>query len=226
MNNEIELITGRITQTPFDFEGDAKEAINNADKFNLEDELPGFHDYEFGEVTRGYYSFIEPFEVECLEDGIMTAKIEKRIKTAEFMITDKFLFAWGNNQAVKLLSSMISGSFATATKIEFEFQELYDFQNRYKLCKSVKIKNPKENAVRTVNMAGRLDVYTSYNVLDANNHELKSVTGVMATGLGDITITVNANGTIRIGTKKESVIHADFLTWLITLICGGDNGQA
>lgn len=219
MLNEIELPSGRISVTAFDFEGNAKEAIDNAEKFNLEAETPGFSDYEFSdEITRGYFSFVEPYETENIVDGLTVSEAKKRIKTAEFAINSGFMFVWGASSAVKLLGSFINNDFATANRISFEFEDLHNLQSRFELCKSVKVKNPKENPVKTVSMAGKLDTYSEYNCLDARNHELKSVSGVLNMPIGKMKVTANDKGVIKIAGKGEMILPVDALVWLIRLI--------
>ena len=220
MINEIELGNGRISLQCFDFTGNAKESIDNGIKFSMEDENPnGFHDCDFAENSaRGYFSFVEPYEVENIVDGITTMEAKKRIKTAEFVQTGDFLFAWGNSGAIKLLASYISSEFATATKIEFEFNDLFNLQSRFELCKSVTIKNPKENKVKTVKLTGTLDHYAEFNVLDPRNHELKAVSGIINSSIGKITVAANNKGIIRIGTKKGCILPFDVVIWLIKLM--------
>lgn len=219
MINEIELHSGRITMQCFDFAGNAKESIDNGIKFDLEQESPGFHDIDFAEnAARGYFSFIEPYETENIVDGMTAMELKKRIKTAEFVQTGDFMFAWGNGSAIKLLASYISSEYAAATKIEFEFNDLFNLQSRFELCKSVKIKNPRENKVKTVSLTGTLDCYSEYNCLEPSNHELKSVSGIMNTAIGKITVAANSKGVIRIGTKKGCVLPVDVVIWLIKLM--------
>ena len=220
MINEIELGNGRISLQCFDFTGNAKESIDNGIKFSMEDENPnGFHDCDFAENSaRGYFSFVEPYEVENIVDGITTMEAKKRIKTAEFVQVGDFLFAWGNSSAIKLMASYISSEYSTATKIEFEFNDLFNLQSRFELCKSVKIKNPKENKVKTVSLTGTLDHYAEFNVLDPRNHELKAVSGIINSSIGKITVAANNKGIIRIGTKKGCILPFDVVIWLIKLM--------
>jgi hypothetical protein len=219
MINEIELENGRISLQCFDFTGNAKESIDNGIKFSIENQEPGFHDCDFAEnAARGYFSFIEPYEAENLVDGMTTMEAKSRIRTAEFAQTGDFLFAWGNSSAIKLLTSYVSSEYATATKIEFEFNDLFNLQSRFELCKSVKIKNPKENKVKTVSLTGTLDHYTEFNVLDPKNHELKSVSGIINSSIGKITVAANNKGIIRIGAKKGCILPFDVIVWLIKLM--------
>ena len=220
MINEIELQSGRITLQCFDFTGNAQESVDNGIKFDLEKEEPGFHDMDFAEnAARGYFSFVEPYETENIVDGMTAMELKKRIKTAEFVQTGDFLFAWGNSSAIKLLASYISSEYATATKIEFEFNDLFNLQNRLELCKSVTVKNPKESKVKTVKLTGTLDLYTEYNCMDARNHTIKSVSGIMNTpALGKITVAATDKGVIRIGTKKGCILPVDVVVWLIKLM--------
>lgn len=219
MINEIELESGRISLQCFDFTGSAKESIDNGPKFSIDNQEPGFHDCDFSaDAARGYFSFIEPYEAENLVDGMTTMEAKSRIRTAEFVQTGDFLFAWGHGGAIKLLASYISSEYSTATKIEFEFNDLFNLQNRLELCKSVKIKNPKESKVKTATLSGVLDHYAEFNVLDPRNHELKSVSGIMNTAIGKITVAANNKGVIRIGTKKGCVLPVDVVVWLIKLM--------
>ena len=220
MINEIELGNGRISLQCFDFTGNAKESIDNGIKFSMEDDIPcGFHDCDFAENSaRGYFSFVEPYEVENLVDGMTTMETKKRIKTAEFVQIGDFLFAWGNSSAIKLLASYISSEYATATKIEFEFNDLFNLQSRFELCKSVKIKNPKESKVKTVSLTGTLDHYAEFNVLDPRNHELKAVSGIINSSIGKITVAANNKGVIRICAKKGCILPFDVVVWLIKLM--------
>jgi len=219
MLNEIELPSDRISVTAFDFEGNAKEAIDNAEKFNLETFDAGFHDYDSNdEITRGYFSFVEPYETENIVDGLTVSEAKKRIKTAEFAINSGFMFVWGASSAVKLLGSFINNDFATANRISFEFEDLHNLQSRFELCKSVKVKNPKENPVKIVSMAGKLDTYSEYNCLDARNHELKAVSGVLNMPIGKMKVTANDKGVIKIAGKGEMILPVDALVWLIRLI--------
>jgi hypothetical protein len=223
MISEIGLESGRITLQCFDFTGNAQESIDNGIKFDLEQESPGFHDCDFADnAARGYFSFVEHYEVENIVDGMTAMELKKRIKSAEFVQTGDFLFAWGNSSAIKLLTSYISSEFATATKIEFEFNDLFNLQSRFELCKSVKIKNPKESKVKTVSLTGTLDCYSEHDVIEPRNHEIKSVAGIMNTlDLGKITVAATDKGVIRIGTKKGCILPVDVVVWLIKLMISG-----
>jgi hypothetical protein len=221
MISEIGLESGRITLQCFDFTGNAKESIDNGLKFNMEDKLPcGFHDVDFSDnAARGYFSFVESYETENIVDGMTVMEAKNRIRTAEFVQSGDFLFAWGNSSAIKLLTSYISSEYATATKIEFEFNDLFNLQNRLELCKSVTVKNPKENKVKTVRLTGTLDTYSEHDVIERGNHEIKSVSGIMNTpALGKITVAATDKGVIRIGTKKGCILPVDVVVWLIKLM--------
>ena len=220
MINEIELESGRISLQCFDFTGSAKESIDNGPKFSIDNQEPGYHDCDFSDVAaRGYFSFIEPYEAENLVDGMTTMEAKSRIRTAEFVQTGDFLFAWGNSSAIKLLASYISSEYSTATKIEFEFNDLFNLQNRLELCKSVTVKNPKESKVKTVKLTGTLDCYSEHDVIEPRNHTIKAVSGIMNTpAIGKINVTANDKGVIRIGTKKGCILPVDVVVWLIKLM--------
>jgi hypothetical protein len=218
--NEIELQSGRISLSCFDFTGNAKESIDNGPKFSIENEEHGYHDCDFAENSaRGYFSFIEPYEAENLVDCMTTMELKNRIRSAEFVQTGDFMFAWGNGSAIKLLASYLSSEYATATKIEFEFNDLFNLQNRLELCKSVTVKNPKESKVKTVKLTGTLDCYSEHDVIEPRNHTIKSVSGIMNTPtLGKITVAATDKGVIRIGTKKGCILPVDVVVWLIRLM--------
>lgn len=221
MINEIELESGRISLQCFDFTGNAKESIDNGIKFSMEDDIPcGFHDCDFAENSaRGYFSFVESYEVENIVNYMTTMEAKSRIRTAEFVQSGDFLFAWGNSGAIKLLASYISSEYSTATKIEFEFNDLFNLQNRLELCKSVTVKNPKESRVKTVKLTGTLDCYSEHDVIETRNHEIKAVSGIMNTpALGKITVAATNKGVIRIGTKKGCILPVDVVVWLIKLM--------
>lgn len=225
MINEIELESGRISLQCFDLSGNMKDAVDNADKFDLlEESANGFHDYDSNdEVFRGYYSFIQPFEVECLVEGMTTKELKKRIKTCEFIANDNFLFAWGNNAAIKLMISMLNNGFATTNKIEFEFDDMYNFQARLDTVKSISIKNPKESEARTVKLSGKLDCYNEYNVV-AETHEIKSVSGEMKnTPIGKIKLAVTDKGVVRINSGKGLIVSLDAIMWVLRLIQASEN---
>lgn len=221
MINEIELQSGRISLSCFDFTGNAQESVDNGIKFDLEQESPcGFHDMNFADnAARGYFSFIESYETENIVDGMTVMEAKSRIRTAEFVQSGDFLFAWGHSGAIKLLTSYISSEYATATKIEFEFNDLFNLQNRLELCKSVTVKNSKENKVKTVKLTGTLDTYSEHDVIERGNHEIKAVSGIMNTpALGKITVAATDKGVIRIGTKKGCILPIDMVVWLIKLM--------
>lgn len=220
MISEIELEKGRISLQCFDVDGNLRETIENAEKFNLEQETPGFHDYEFSnELSRGYFSFIEPFEVECLVEGMTTQELKKRIKTCEFIANDDFMFAWGNSSATKLLYSFGNSDFSTVNKVEFNTDDLYAFQNTMTTVKSISLKNPKGKEVRTVNLKGVLDCYTEYDVIDPKHHTINSVTGVFTqTPVGKLTITATNKGIIRIAGAKGLILDFSTILWVFKQI--------
>ena len=67
-------------------------------------------------------------------------------------------------------------------------------------------------------MAGKLDTYSEYNCLDASNHELKSVSGVLNMPIGKANVTANDKGVIKVAVKGATVLPVDALVWLIRLI--------
>ncbi len=196
--------------------------------FSLETELPGLHDCECeSDLIRGFYSFIEPFEVESLVEGITTKKLQKRIRTCEFITNGTLLIAFGNNGAKKLLATAISAASGENVDLhKFEFEEINRAQLRMTTVKSVTVTNPKEKDIRKCRMSGRIEAYTEYNVLDPRNHGLAAVSGLIDTPLGPMTLTVAEKGQIKLGIRRGLILTWDLLTWVFDLIIGKHEQQA
>jgi hypothetical protein len=155
--NEIEVagssISMQVCHTSFDPEEIYKRIQNEGEQFDIENETPGFHDVEFDSgLLRGYYSGIVPFEVEHLDPVEKFTKKElfKRIESAEFISDGEFVFAWGKSGPIKGLAMNLSRvSDSECGCANFEFNDLFNIQNRMAKLKSITVKNPKECEVRT-----------------------------------------------------------------------------
>lgn len=241
MINEIEITGSSITMSVAvncsDFTGGVLHVLLCArgDKFDLEAEVPGFHDTEDEHgILRGYYSFIELFEVEALIEGITAKKLHKRIRSCEFITDGTRLFAFGHNGAKRLLLAAMSAITGNHFGLhEFEYNEMSQTGDRMEKLKSVVLINPKEMEVRQARLSGHIESYTGYNVIDPRNHGIKSISGMLNTPLGPMNVTVGQKGTIRLGVKRGMLITfdclvwiLDFLVWILDLILGKSNNPA
>jgi hypothetical protein len=205
--DEIKVVGQRISE-----EGEA---------FDLEQETPGFHDVEFNDnLIRGYYSGVIPFEVEYLVDGVMARRLHKRIESAEFITDGKLLFAWGKSGPIKGMSMGISAlTGSECGYAHFEFEDLDNIQNRMSKLKSIVVKNPKECEVKTCRLAGGIEEYTTYNVVN-KNHAIGQVSGLIDTPHGSMTLTANQKGSVRLNCSKGQMLNFDLLAWIVNLIYG------
>lgn len=192
------------------------------DKFDLEAEVPGFHDTDYeSNLLRGFYSFVEPFEVEELIEGITVKKLHKRIRSCEFITDGTRLFAFGHNGAKRLLLAALSAVSGNHFGLhEFEYDEMSQTGDRFSRLKSVVVTNPKEKEIRQARLSGRIENYTDYNVVDPRNHGIKSISGMLDTPLGPLNITVGQKGIIRLGVKKGMLMTFECLVWILDLILG------
>lgn len=233
--NEIEVLSSSFSCSTFVCSGEIKvdqlfEVImQKADMFSLETQLPGFHDCEYeSDLIRGFYSFIELFEVESLdhETGITAKELKRRIRTCEFITNGTLLIAFGNNNAKKLLATAISAASGEHVDLhKFEFGEINRAQLRMTTVKSVTVTNPKEKEIRKCRMSGHIEAYTEYNVLDPRNHGLAAVSGLIDTPLGPMILTVAEKGQIKLGVKRGLILTWDLLTWVFDLIIGKNEPQ-
>jgi len=177
----------------------------------------GFTDVEAtGDKTRAVFSRLEPFDVEAFKDGFNETLTLERKKTCEFIADDTVLCAWGDGAAVKLLKLLLNLEAMT-----FEFDDLYRLQARMQLVKSIKLQNPKEQAVRSASLNGNLECYEEFNIIQPNDHEIKSVSGKFnAIGLGDITLNVTAKGLMKIGVKQICDVEFDTIKSIVGVIYG------
>ncbi len=208
--------TSKIESIPKLFDKMMKEG----DVFCIDPESLGYHDCDSdGKLIRGFYSGVVPFEVEHLVDGIVTKSSFKRIETTEFFALGEFVLTTGKSGPQKALSNSLSAlSGYGVTLIEFEFNQLSQLHDRMSQCKAIVLTNPKDKEVRRARLAGTIESYTDYNVIDARNHGIESVAGLTQTPLGPMTLTVGRKGSLRLGVKKGFILTMDCLLWILRLI--------
>ncbi len=194
--------------------------MKKADMFSIETELPGFHDCDCeNAIIRGFYSVVIPFEIEHLVEGITTKTLFKRIESCEFIISEKLVLTFGKSGPMKLLGTALSALTGEHVDlVEFEFQHLNQLQERMTNIKSIVVTNPKEKEVRRARLAGHMENYTEYNIVDPRNHGIDSVSGLIDTPLGPMTITVGKKGSMRLNVKKGLVMTIECLEWILDLI--------
>lgn len=223
--NEIEIAGASISLKCWNAEiPNIKETfqkiMQEGDQFSIDPEFPGFHDCDTdGEIIRGFYSGVIPFEIEHLVEGITTKTLFRRIESCEFIATNDMIFATGKPGPMKGMAHSFSGlSGYHVAQVEFEFNQLSQLQDRMTRIKSIVVTNPKDKEVRRARLAGQIESYTDYNIVDPRNHGIESVSGIMDTPLGPLTATIGRKGSIRLGVKKGFIITIDCLQWIVNLI--------
>ena len=223
--NEIEIQSASLSVKHFlmkveDIAKTFKAIMSKADTFNIETELPGLHDCDFEDgIIRGFYSVIIPFEIEHLVEGLNTKTLFKRIESCEFVLTEKALLAFGKPGPMKMLACALSAVTGEHVDVcEYEFCHLHQMQERLTNIKNVTLTNPKEKEVRKARLAGHMESYTEYNVIDPRNHGIENVSGLIDTPLGPMTLTVGKKGSIRLNVKKGLIMTVECLEWILDLI--------
>ncbi len=194
--------------------------MQEGEQFDLESEIPGFHDCDCdGEILRGYFSGIVPFEVEHLVEGNTTRTLFKRIESCEFIATGRTMFTMGRPGPAKGLSMALSSiTGGEVALLEFDFNQLSQLQERMAKIKTIVVTNPKEKEIRRARLAGHIESYTDYNIIDPRNHGIDSVSGVVTTPLGSMTVTVGKKGSLRLGVTRGLILNTACLEWVIDLI--------
>jgi hypothetical protein len=190
------------------------------EQFAIDPENPGFHDCDANDrVIRGFFSMVTPFEVEHLVDGFVTKTLFKRVESCEFFATPEMLFVTGKTAPQKILERALAGlSGNGVSPMEFEFLQLSQFQDRLSVVKSIVLTNPKTSDVRRARLAGKIESYTEYNVVDPRNHDIESVAGLLDSPLGPLTITASRKGGVRLGVRRGFILTMDCLHWIISMI--------
>ena len=203
-----------------DLEDLYKQMGSEEEHFSIDPERPGYHDLQADErMIRGYFSVVVPFEVEHLTEGITTKILLKRIEYCEFFALDGYLFATGKSAAVKNLArSLTALAGYGVTNVEHDIHHMSQFYDRLSMVKSIALTNPKDREIRRARLAGRIESYTEYNIVDPRNHGIDSVTGLVDSPLGPITVTVGRKGALRLNVRKGFVMTIDCMLWLMSLI--------
>ena len=223
--DEIEIPGSSLTINCFSFKSDSipdlfERIKTEGELFSVEPENPGFHDFDCnGKMIRGFFSIVVPFEVEHLIGGISTKTLFKRIESCDFIATENMLFVMGKTDPTKALERVLASltGYGTA-KLDFEFRQMSQFQDRLSQVKNVALTNPKDREIRKARLSGRIEDYTEYNVIDPRNHGIDSVAGLVDSPLGPITIAVNRKGSIRLNVRKGFILTVDCLNWILSLI--------
>ena len=191
------------------------------DAFDLESELPGIHDLEHNdEIIRGFFSVVVPFEVEHLVEGISTKTLLKRIESCEFMLTEKIVIAYGQNDPIKLFMFALSAATGNhVDRAEYDHEILYRLQDRLSKVSSISLLNPKDMSVRKAKLSGTIEHYAEYDVVNRNNHGIDYVQGLIeATPIGPVKIKVTQKGLISLGVRRGTIIPVETLEWIIAFI--------
>jgi len=197
-----------------------EKMMEDGDEFKIDPEIPGFHDCDHNkDVIRGFYSHIVPFEIEHLQEGMTTKSLFKRIESCEFVATSGCIFVTGKSGPQRGLTHSIStlSGYGVAL-MEFEFLQMSQLSDRLSQVKSIALTNPKDKEIRRARLAGLIESYTDYNVIDPRNHGIESVAGLVDSPLGPITLTVNKKGGLRLNVRKGFILTVECLLWLVQLI--------
>jgi hypothetical protein len=185
----------------------------------------GFADVEsFGEILRGSYVLVVEEAVEDLQDGMIVAKTVHKATVCHFLAGNGRLYVWGDGKAKRNAASSIEAlDDVPVVPVVFSSEDLVRFQHRLSLVSAIAVKNPKTNEVRRVRLSGKVEDYSTCNVLDPCNHAIESVAGVIEhTTHGKVKVTVGTRAAIRIGLKVGAVIDLDFLGWLVGRVADAD----
>jgi len=214
------LWNARIEDIPEFF----KKLSAEGDVFSIDPEVSGFHDCSGNKnVIRGFYSSVIPFEVEHLVEGIATKTLLKRIESCEFMLFHDLLVTWGKSGPARGLTNVLSAESGYGVpKLDLRFGQMSQLQDRLSQTKSIVLTSPKDKEVRRARLAGLIESYTDYNVIDPRNHGIESVSGLVDTPLGPLTLTVTRNGGLRLAVSKAFILTADCLRWLANIITDGE----
>lgn len=223
--DEVEVAGASFSCTCYNFKVESinplfKRLTVEEEVFDLGAEKAGFHDLDSdGKLIRGWYSQVVPFEVEHLSDGMVTKTLLKRVESCEFFAMNGVLFATGKQAPQKAMAqTMTALSGFGVTPFEFEFTQMSQFQERLSMLKAIVLTNPKDREVRRARLAGRIENYSTYNVIDPRNHGIDSVSGLIDGPLGPMTLTVSSKGKIRLNVRKGFLLTIDCLKWVLAMV--------
>lgn len=203
-----------------DIETTFNTITEKGDIFDAQAGTPGFHDCDCGRgVIRGFYSNLASFNVEFFKDGIITKEEFKRIETVEFIITPERIYLFGKPGPAKLLEMALSAATGEhVERVEFDNECMELVQSRLTVMKSIVVENPKDKEIRRARLTGHMEDYESYNIVEPNNYQINSISGIIETPLGAMKLTVDKKGKIGLGVKKGLIINTENLNWIIELI--------
>lgn len=191
--------------------------ISQANCFNMETYGNGFHDIKFdseNSIIRGCYSLFTCFEVEHLEDGRITNTLFKKIESCEFIITDKVNLVFGKSKARKLILFELGLALGkTVSTCEFSEENLSNLQTALTTTKSISIDNLSNDEVKKVKIDGKIEYYQGYNIINAQ-HNIQSVSGVLTTPVGDLKVTLNRRGNLKVAKKGKLDIHVNNIHYI------------
>lgn len=223
--DEIEVPGASYSVTAHNFKTDLitdlfKKLAGEDEVFSLKDEKPGFHDLDCnGKILRGWYSWVTPFEVEHLAEGMVTKTLLKHVESCEFFATNGVLFTNGKQGVTNAMAQNLTALAGFGvTPFEFEFTQMKQFEDRLSMLKAIVLTNPKDREVRRARLGGRIENYSTYNVIDPRNHGIDSVSGLIDGPLGPMTITVSTKGQIRLSVRKGFLLTFDTLLWCLAMI--------
>jgi hypothetical protein len=183
-------------------------------KFDLAESEPGFHDIDrIGGTVAGSFSRPEAFEVEHCTGGTTTKAQLMRLKTCAFWLFEDLLIFTGDGAAIKMAHGELTSIFGFCpSPILFDTAALLNFAGRLHLS-AVAGKNSKENPVRTIKVAGKIE-------------EAEIATGIeMVKGLwdgwwGPVTVTAKKDGALTVKAKAGFSCDISGVARLFQLILG------
>ena len=201
--------------------------MQKGDIFDIDTGASGFHDCDCDSgVIRGFYSIMASFNVEFFKDGITTKEEFKRIESCEFIITPERIYLFGKQKPQKLIEMAFSAATGEhVERVEFDNECMNLVHGRLTVMKSIVVENPKDKEIRRARLTGHMEDYEAYNIVEPRNHEINSISGVIETPLGAMTLTVDKKGKVRLGVKRGLIINIPNLDWIMDLITS-DAGPA
>lgn len=229
MIHEIEFEKASLSVTAFAFSPATTipvlaDMMIMEDRADLKTRKSGFADVEtFGGILRGSFLLVTEEAVEVLREGMIVAETVYQVSICNFIMGDGGMYVWGDGSARKSMNLRLTVLDGNApTPIDFKSEDLVRFQHRLNVVSSISVRNPKSKEIRKIRMVGKVEDYSSCNVLDPCNHEIESVAGTIEhQKLGVVKVTIGRKGTIKVGMKPGAIIETDFLGWIVGLIRDG-----
>lgn len=209
-----------LTLAVEDLQETFKLMMEKGDKFDPVAGINGFHDCDCDSgIIRGFYSNLYSFDVEHYVDGFTTKDNFVRLEHCEFIITPERIYVFGKPGPAKLLEIALSAATGShVEKVEFDLACMTKVQNRLTVMKTIVVENPKENPIRRARLTGHMEEYEALPIIEARNHEINSISGIVETPLGSMKLTVDKKGKIGLGVKKGMIVNVDNLNFIFDLI--------